>query len=102
MKHKLAKIYLLGALLLASGLGLNSCVTTSGATFPLESAPLITIGMDAFQVKEILGEPYIVERYTGGEKWIWVYATKEFSHSFVVTIEEEEVHSLSEFNDYHQ
>ena len=56
--------------------------------------------MPTQDVLDVLGEPYIREPYIGGEKLIWSYSTKDFDHTFVVTIEEGVVRSLSEYKDH--
>ena len=90
-------------LLLAFSLTIISCANSiSGVKYPADRTPEIYVGMEGSAVKNILGEPYTVERYTEGEKWIWSYATKREVRSFVVTVENDRVRSLSEFKDgYH-
>ena len=73
---------------------------TSGELFPINNITEVYVEMPVQEVLDILGEPYIREPYIGGEKLIWSYATKDFDHTFVVTIEEDVVHSLSEYKDY--
>lgn len=87
-------------LLLAFSLTIISCAgSISGVKYPTDRTPEIYVGMEGNAVKNILGEPYAVERYAEGEKWIWSYATKKAVRSFVVTMENGRVRSLSEFKD---
>ncbi len=73
---------------------------TSGELFPINNIKEVYVEMPAQEVLEVLGEPYIREPYIGGEKLIWSYSTKKFDHTFVVTIEEGVVRSLSEYKDH--
>lgn len=80
---------------------LSACVTvTSGAKFPADQTEKVTIGMPAAQVKSLLGEPFIVESYSEGERWIWVYSSGHSDHAFVAAIEDGSVSSYSEYKDY--
>ena len=76
-----------------------SCVSTSGAQFPDENIYKVDIGMTADDITELLGEPYVVEKYSGGERWIWVYATKRVVYGFVAIMQGGTVSSISEYRD---
>lgn len=81
-------------------LTLSSCSTrSSGESFPHNNVTLVYVDMPAQEVLNIMGKPYTREPYIGGEKWIWSYSSKEFDHTFVVTIEDGIVRSLSEYKD---
>lgn len=78
---------------------LVSCTSISGVEYPKDRVGEISVGMAGQEVKNILGEPYTIERYVGGEKWIWSYSSSREVHSFVVTVENGYVRSLSGFKD---
>lgn len=79
---------------------LVGCTAVSGLDFPRDRIGEVAVGMTSDEVKNILGEPYLVERYSQGARLIWSYSTSKIDHTFVVVIEEDEVQSLSEYKDY--
>ncbi|MBE8183072.1 MAG: hypothetical protein HAW61_06105 [Candidatus Portiera sp.] len=86
--------------LVAAGLMfIASCSSISGVEYPIDRVAEVHVGMAEQDVKNILGEPYVIERYAEGEKWIWSYASRKLVHSFVVTLEDGYVRSLSGFKD---
>ncbi len=79
---------------------LAACATpTSGVYFDEENADKVEIGMSEEMVEELLGTPYLVEPYIGGEKWIWAYSTRDLDTSFAITIENDEVTSISGYHE---
>ena len=87
------------ALVLVLSAGLGCAARTSGAYFDEASTYNITVGMTDREVYALLGRPYLVETYIGGEKWIWSYSTPRLDASFVVSIEEGKVRSFSGFRE---
>lgn len=93
------KQFLLALLFVCLSISVAGCSTISGGEYDHDRVDEVTVGMAGSEVKNILGEPYSIERYAEGEKWIWSYATKKDIYSFVVTVEDGYVRSLSKFRD---
>ena len=88
------------ALVFLLGGSIACAARISGAPFTEENMRNVTVGMTAKEVYDLLGKPYAVETYIGGEKWIWSYSDPDLDISFVVSIEKGKVRSFSGFREY--
>ena len=95
----LKRLLALCALALLLGGGSACAHRTSGAPFSEEDTRNVTVGMTAQEVYDLLGAPYAVETYIGGEKWIWSFSDPDLDISFVVSIEQGKVSSFSGYRE---